>query len=989
METSYTKTISPPAGLVTLIFTDVQGSTGIWENSPNVMRGALAIHDTLMRETLEMMGGYEVKTEGDAFMVAFADPLVALQWCLTVQERLTAAQWPPELLGLTDAAEVFDSHGRPIFRGLRVRMGIHAGVPECKPDPKTGRMDYFGPMVNRAARVGAAAHGGQILVSGSVWNQISARLSQADMPVYNDLGEHRLKGLESLERLVSILPEPLAERRFPPPKTLNPNLTNLLPGVTSFIGREEEIAAIDHLISRNTRLITLTGMGGMGKTRLACHFGTIRLEAFSESGKGGVWFCDLSEASSLLEICEAVGRALQVPLAAGRSEVSMVSQLGNALADRGRILFIIDNFEQVVQHASATIGQWLKIAPAAVFLVTSREALCLQGEAVTELFPLSLPDEPAHIASSAAVKLFLERAEAIRAGCIVSREDFANVARIVQRLDGIPLAIELAAARMGIFSSADLLARILQHLGFLASSNRDTPGRQATLRKAIDWSWDLLEPWEQLAGAQCSVFHGGFDLEAAEHILDISSFLQAPPVFEIIQALRQKSILRSFRSLESNGRLRFGMYVTVQEYAREKFQLLALREAVYQRHSAYYVKLGRKLAPRFPGGGGDKGLRHLAVEQENLRAILKWSVAHEPPTRESANLGLEAALALDPLFTTRGPFQARGETLDLAMGLARDAGADPALMAWACEARGRAYIVAGFNDLCEQTYEKGLVFARECGEKKAEAFILRNIGLKRMISGAGMDAAIEKYEAALALLEELGDKPCAASLLGDIGCYWLACRNLERAVEFLERARLANREVGNLLLEGLALTNLGIIYQEMGFFDKSEAALKQATSLGEELGDNRLHGFTHGYLACLFHESGRFAEAAASYRQAIEFFRQIGDKSYQVFFLAALGSCLACSGSFEEAESIFSASDSRRAETISLPFVQTERLHYGLYQACLARRSAQSGAHENAISSAKLARAILKEGKKGALDSEDVRFGLRLLTKAVKTLPGC
>ena len=321
------------------------------------------------------------------------------------------------------------------------------------------------------------------------------------------------------------------------------------------------------------------------------------------------------------------------------------------------------------------------------------------------------------------------------------------------------------------------------------------------------------------------------------------------------------------------------------------------------------------------------------------------------------------------------------------MQRAAETGADPALMAYACEARGRTFLVAGHPDTCEKVYEKGLAFARESGDKKAEAFILRNIGLKRMFSGTQMEESREKYESALALLEELGDKACAASLIGDLGCYWLARRELERAVALLEKARRANREVGNQLLEGLALTNLGIIYQEMARFDQAESRFVQAIALGKEIGDRRLHGFSLGYLGCLFQEAGRFTEAIDSYRGAMVFFKKIGERSYYGFFLAALGSCLACTGSLEKAESAFASLDPWRIETISPPFAQAEKLHFGLYETCRAIRFSQTSCRGKAASSARLARSIFKEGKEGSLESEDVRFALRLLAKAIKALP--
>ena len=500
--------LDAPTGQVTLVFTDVQGSTVLWDQVPDGMREALALHDAIMRETLAAADGYEVKTEGDAFMVAFASASAAVGWCLRVQERLMAADWPAEILCQDEAREVLAEDGTPVLRGLRVRMGAHAGTPICQPDPNTGRMDYFGGMVNRAARVGGAGHGGQILVSGSAWQEING---QADGAEVIDLGEHALKGLERREHLRQILPAPLAARSFPRVKTPNLKKTNLPVRLDSFFGREPEIEDLEKRVAEGQRLITLLGAGGTGKTRLSQRFGGKMLAQFP----GGVWFADLTEARSLSGILSAMGTALDVPLTQKDPE----AQLANAIMGRGRVLIILDNFEQVVEHGTETVGRWLQRAPEAVFLVSSRILLRIEGEEALYLDPLPVAE---------AVNLFYDRGRSVQPSFERSDDNEPIVTEICERLDCMSLAIELAAARVRMLAPDQIRQRLSQRFKLLRGQRRDLSDRQATLRGAIDWSWDLLKPYERSALAQLAIFHGGCTLEAAEAVINLDDFEDEP-----------------------------------------------------------------------------------------------------------------------------------------------------------------------------------------------------------------------------------------------------------------------------------------------------------------------------------------------------------------------------------------------------------------------------------------------------------------------------
>ena len=552
-----------PIGTVTLVFTDVEGSTALWDRVPGAMRQALALHDEMMRATLLAAGGYEVKTEGDAFMVAFSTGQQAVDWCLRVQERLMQAPWPEAILSQEEASEHLSEDGKPLFRGLRVRMGVHSGEPICQPDPNTGRMDYFGGMVNRAARVGGAGHGGQVLVSGSV-------LYRSDSGDVVDLGEHRLKGLEQHEHLHQILPNGLKGRRFPKIKTVDLKKTNLPHRVDRFVGRVHDLDALKRRIAEGHRLITGLGLGGVGKTSLYQRFGHQMLAEFV----GGVWFVDLSRAETLVDVLVATAAALDVQL----SEADPQEQLSYAIRGRQRVLIIFDNFEQIIEVAGETLEDWLRGAPHAVFLVASQVALRVEGEDIFDIEPLSIDN---------AMELFFDRASAIQKRFVRTPELETVVREIVEQLDQMPLAIELAAARIRMLSAEQILERLGQRFKLLKGSRKRQNERQATLRSAIDWSWSLLQPVEQLALSQLAVFEGGCTLEAAEAVIDLEATDPDLWIMDVLEKLVDHSLVRRVEPIE--GHVRYQMTKSVQIYALEKS---VDEHDLRRRHAQYFAQLG-------------------------------------------------------------------------------------------------------------------------------------------------------------------------------------------------------------------------------------------------------------------------------------------------------------------------------------------------------------------------------------------------------------
>ncbi len=607
-----------PSGTVTVLFTDVEGSIRLWEADREAMAEASARYDCIVREQVKVAGGRVVKAVGEAFRAVFADPSAALAAAVAIQRASGAEPWPP---------------GLPV----RVRVALHSGICEERDG------DYFGPVVNRAARLLAAGHGGQVLVSGGTRELLAGRLPGGIG--LRDLGEHRLKDLGRAERVFQVTGPGLAEG-FGPLRSLDdPALRHNLPSqATSFVGRAAELAELRSLISGGSRLVTITGPGGIGKSRLALQ---VAAEALDGAGDG-VWLAELAPVADPELVARTVAAVLGVREEPGRP---VPDTLAEAVGDRS-LLMVLDNAEHVLGAVAKLADAMMRSCPRACLLVTSREPLGVGGEHVFRLGSLAVPPAdlaaPDRLAAVESVQLFAERALMRRQGFALGEDNAAAVAAVCVRLDGIPLALELAAARLGSLSVSEISSRLDQRFRLLTGGSRTAPSRHQTLRALIDWSYDLLNPAERIVADRLSVFAGGWTLEAAEAVTSAGDTGEWQ-VLDRLAALVDKSLVQAE---ESNGSTRYRLLETVRQYAAERLPQRAGAELGQTRtaHRDYYLALVETGAVQLRGPDEAVWLGRLEAEFDNIRAALAFSLA-DPGT---ADPGLRLAAGLRWFCYMRG-----------------------------------------------------------------------------------------------------------------------------------------------------------------------------------------------------------------------------------------------------------------------------------------------------------------------------------------------
>jgi predicted ATPase/class 3 adenylate cyclase len=596
------------SGISTLLFTDIEGSTRLWEQEGERMSLALAEHDAVSRKAVEDNRGVIVKMTGDGMYAAFGDPVDALNATAQLQEAL--------------AARAADKHVE-----LRVRAGLHLGMVERRDD------DLFGSAVNRAARVMKAAHGGQVLVSQAVVDQVHNRLP----PLVSllDLGAVRLRDLATSEHVYQLV-HPRLRQDFPALRSLEATPNNLPQQVTSFIGRERELADAKRLLE-STRLLTLLGMGGLGKTRLSLQIAADALEKYPD----GVWFVDLAPIRDPALVPSVAAQVLNVREEAGKP----ITQTLCDHVKQHKLLFVLDNCEHLMGACASLADALLRSAPDLRIIATSREALHIQGEQTYQVLPLAAPDSKAGIETllrSDAVQLFVERARLQKPSFSLTERDAPAIAELCARLDGIPLALELAAARVRSLSIADINARLNDRFKLLIGGSRVALERQQTLRALVSWSYDLLQEREQMLLDRLSVFAGGFDLAAAESVCGAEP-LASEDVIDLLSSLVEKSLVMVE---QGEGVSRYGLLETIREFAREhlkskRYDMLGtIREfaqerlvdrddlaATAKRHCDYFFEFSKNVNRKLLGAEQAEWIGRAEADLDNLRAAIALAMS--------------------------------------------------------------------------------------------------------------------------------------------------------------------------------------------------------------------------------------------------------------------------------------------------------------------------------------------------------------------------
>jgi predicted ATPase/class 3 adenylate cyclase len=806
-----------PSGTVTFLFTDIEGSTRLLQRLGNRYQDALREHGRIMREAIEEGNGAEVGTEGDSFFVAFPTYAGALAAAVLAQRALAAHSWP---------------EGLP----LRVRMGLHTGQAVLEGD------DYIGLDVHLAARIAAAGHGGQILISDATRTLVEHALPAGVS--LRDLGRHRLKDIEHPEHLYDLLIDGLPAE-FPAIRTLDVRPTNLPPQRTSFVGREREVAEITKLLA-DKRVLTLTGPGGTGKTRLALKVAADHLDQFSD----GVFFADLTPIADPELVPAVIAQALLVREEVGRA---ILDTLADHLRDR-QILLVLDNSEQVIE-AGAAIARLVDGAPRLSILTTSRTAFRISAEQEYQVPPLAAPD-PAHakdlerVAHSEAVALFSERAAAIRPGFRITNQNASAVAQITARLDGLPLAIELAASRLKVLSPEALLERLDQRLSLLTGGARDLPERQRTLRRTIEWSHDLLQTEEQRLFARLGTFNGGWSLDAAEDICGAGLDLE---VLDGVGVLMDHSMVQAVQP--GNGEPRFSMLETIREFAVERLMSSGEEEELRRRHAEHFRTLAEEAELHLTREDSVTWLARVERDHDNLRAALEWA-----ERTGSFGTGLRTAAAIWRFWLQRGHLSEGrgrlGRLLSLPGAEARTEARVRALRALG----GIAYWQNEYPST-RAAYEEAVDIARELDEPRLLASALLDLSYVPYLE-QDPERAEPILREALSTAERAGDRVLTAELWSEIAFLDVVRGNPRRAIELRRNAIEILREEGAAWTLGQQLGGLAMITRMVGDLDAAKGHLHEAVGMFVEARDTLSLSMAFTSLALVAGDEGNHERAA-------------------------------------------------------------------------------------------------------------------------------
>jgi predicted ATPase len=882
---------------------------------------ALARHEALLRKAIESNQGYVFKEVGDAFCAAFTTAPNALQAVVEAQLGLTREDWGE-------------------IGSIRVRAALHTGVAEER------KGDYFGPTLNRVARLLGIGHGGQTLLSEATYELVKEHLLP-DISLA-DLGSHRLRDLSAPERVWQ-LQHPSLPGSHPPLKSLDCLPTNLAPQVTSFIGREREIAKVKELLS-GTRLLTLTGSGGTGKTRLALQVAAEGLEEYPD----GVWLAELAPINDPDLVTQTVAEAMTVLEAPGQP---ILKTLLDSVKGK-RCLLLLDNCEHLLEASANLADALLHGCPKLQVLATSREALGIAGESTYRVPSLSVPglhqtQTPEGLIDFESVRLFVERAKAVRSDFEVTPRNAPSLAAVCHRLDGIPLALELAAARVTAMPVEQIETRLDGCFRLLTGGSRTAMPRQQTLRALIDWSYDLLNDQERTLLSRISVFQGGWRLESAEEVC-VGGGVEKHDVLDLLSSLVGKSLVVY---IENEGVARYRLLETVRQYALDRQEESGQADALREKHLNHFLAFAHQAASHLKGADQAEWFRRLDEEHENLRTTLQRSVAN---VESSADLQLCGDLMR--FWMTRG-FLSEGRVwseraLNKEAGLRRTKERAVALgaagvIAWMQgdypEARSRheealsirrelgdqSGIAASLGNLglvamdasdypgAQAFHVESLRIRRELGDPWSISASLNNLGLVELRLGS-LQFARDCFEESLTLCKETGDVRGIASAFNNLGIAAYDQGDYVGSKLYCEEGLTVSRQIGDFVRTAVALNNLGIVAYEQHNFELALAYLEEGLAIRKEIGDRWGIATSHHNLGSVAFQVGDYGAAQELERKSLAIREEIGDRVGIITSLESFASLALKGDKPQLAATLWGAADKLR-EDLNAPLPENKR----------------------------------------------------------------
>ncbi len=859
---------SLPTGTVTFLFTDIEGSTRLVQHLGDARSEQIfADHRRLLRDAVEAAGGSVAEDQGESFLFVFQRARDAVLAAVTAQRALAAHPWPEGA-------------------AIRVRMGLHTGEPVS-----TGET-YVGVDVHRVARICQAGHGGQVLLS-----QTTRGLVEEDLPggvSLRDLGEHRLRDLAKPQRLFQVV-VPNLPTDFPPLRSLDVLPNNLPIQLTSFIGREREIEEVKRLLSE-TRLLTLTGVGGVGKTRLALQIAAQVLDEF----KDGVWLVELAPVADPALVPQTVASALGAREQPGRP---IMTTLIDFLRSK-QLLLALDNAEHLIEACAQLADTLLRGCPNMRILATSREALAIAGETMWRVPSLSLPDlqrlpPVEQLMEFEAIRLFVERARAVLPGFKLTNQNAAAVAQICHQLDGLPLAIELAAARVNLLSGEQIAARLNDRFRLLTGGGRTTVPRHQTLRAVIDWSYGLLSNQDRILLRRLSVFAGGWTLEAAEAVCTGEGLDGYEPL-DLLTHLASKSLVVTEAQDEAH---RYRLLETVRQYSREKLQESGEEAEARRKHFEWYLGLAELADRGLHGLSQAMWLDRLETDHDNLRAALEWCRARPDGSEELLSL----AGRMLGFWTTRGYLTEGREWLEQALKTSKNP--NTATHARALLGAGAIALAQGDMSRARACLEESLNTYRTLRDKRSIGNVVAVLGRTTMFQG-DVSTAQALWEESLAVARELNDKEGTVASLNHLARVDIVHGNYDLARSKLEESLLVARESGNKDSIAFAASASGELARCEGDYTRAAAFYEEDLALGRELGNHSSITRALGNLGYVALHEGDLDQAARLFGEGLRECRRFGRIDRIAGYLWGLGGVAGAKGQGERGAVLFGAAQS-------------------------------------------------------------------------------